>query len=217
MKRTMVLILMVIATAIGAFSQAADTPFQVRYAANLNFGDAFIDLSNSGASSTVAFPTQNGNICANVYTYSPDEQLISCCSCNITPNALVSLSVRNDLISNTLTPAVPTSVVVKLLGSTGVSTCNAATVGTGANVLATGLLAWGTTYRQISKTVTTPSPYWWQPPVTTTTVTSYMTETAFTPSTLSAAELTRMTTLCSQIQSNGSGFGICRSCRLGGL
>ena len=216
MKKTMVLILVVLATAIGAFSQAADTPFQVRYAANLNLGDAYIDLSNSGASSTVAFPTQNGNICANVYTYSPDEQLISCCSCNITPNALVSLSVRNDLISNPLTPAVPTSVVVKILGSTGVSSCNAATVGTGANVLATGLLAWGTTYRQISKTVTSPSPYWWQPPVTTTTTTSYMTETAFTPSTLSAAELVRMTTLCSQIQTNGSGFGICRSCRIGG-
>ena len=216
MKKTMVLILVVLATAIGAFSQAADTPFQVRYAANLNLGDAYIDLSNSGASSTVAFPTQNGNICANVYTYSPDEQLISCCSCNITPNALVSLSVKNDLISNTLTPAVPTSVVVKILGSTGVSSCNAATVGTGANVLATGLLAWGTTYRQISKTVTSPSPYWWQPPVTTTTTTSYMTETAFTPSTLSAAELVRMTTLCQQIQSNGSGFGICRSCRIGG-
>jgi hypothetical protein len=44
-----------------------------------------------------------------------------------------------------------------------------------------------------------------------------MTETAFTPSTLSATELTRITSLCGFIQSNGSGFGICRSCRLGGL
>jgi len=34
---------------------------------------------------------------------------------------------------------------------------------------------------------------------------------------LSAAELARVTSFCGFIQSNGSGFGICRSCRLGGL
>src|SRR5689334_5394866 len=117
---------------VAAFGQAADTPFQVGFAANLNVGDSVINISNSGASSTVAAP-QNGNICANVYTFSPDEQLISCCACNVTPNALVSLSARNDLISNTLTPAVPTSIVTKIIFSTGVTTCNAATVGQGAN------------------------------------------------------------------------------------
>src|SRR4051812_34973893 len=89
---------------VAAFAQAADTPFQIGYAANLNVGDSVINISNSGASSTVAAPVQNGNLCGNVYTFSPDEQLISCCSCNVTPNALVSLSARNDLISNTLTP-----------------------------------------------------------------------------------------------------------------
>jgi hypothetical protein len=217
MKRTLILILGMIVVVVGAFGQAADTPFQVRYAVNLNLGDSFINLSNDGASSTVAFPTQNGNVCANVYTFEPDEQLISCCSCLITPNGLKSLSVKNDLISNTLTPSVPTSVVVKLLASTGTGgSCNPSTVGTGANVLMTGMLAWGSTYRQITTTVTTPSPYWWQPPKVTTTTNSYVTETAFTPSTLSAAELTRMTTLCQNIQTNGSGFGICRSCREGG-
>ena len=42
----------------------------------------------------------NDNICVNVYTFSPDEQMISCCSCLVTPDSLVSLSARNDLISN---------------------------------------------------------------------------------------------------------------------
>ena len=117
-----------------------------------------------------------------------------------TPNALVSLSVRNDLISNTLTPAVPTSVVVKLLFSTGVTTCNAATVTTGANVLAQGGLAW---FNTISANPGSP-------------VTYTTSRTAFTPATLSAAELARVTSFCGFIQANGSGFGICRSCRLGG-
>jgi hypothetical protein len=43
------------------------------------------------------------------------------------------------------------------------------------------------------------------------------TETPFTKSTLSAAELGRLSLLCLGIQIDGSGFGICRSCRFGGL
>jgi len=191
-------------SSVVALAQAADTPFQVRYASNLPVGDSVINVTNTGASSTVAFPTQNGNICVNVYTFSPDEQLISCCACPVTPDGLVSLSARNDLISNTLTPGVPTSIVIKLLATTGAS-CNASTVGTGANVLATGMAAWGTSIHALPVTPGSPA-------------TTYgVTETAFTPATLSAAELTRITTLCGFIQTNGSGFGICRSCRLGGL
>jgi hypothetical protein len=165
----------------------ADSPFQVKYASNLNVGDSVFNISNSGAS--------GGNICVSVYTFSPDEQEVSCCSCTVTPNALVSLSAKTDLVSNTLTPAVPTSIVVKLVSTTGAA-CNASVQGTAA----TGLLAWGTTLHA------------------TPTAGSYaVTETAFTPATLGTAEYTRITQLCGFIQSNGSGFGICRSCRLGGL
>src|SRR5258708_14879946 len=74
-----------------------DLPFQIRYASNLAIADSVINITNTGASSTVAFPIQNGNICANFYTFSPDEQLVSCCCCCITPDALASLSVINDL------------------------------------------------------------------------------------------------------------------------
>jgi probable HAF family extracellular repeat protein len=44
-----------------------------------------------------------------------------------------------------------------------------------------------------------------------------LTEIESTRGTLSAAELTRLTTLCGFIQGNGSGFGVCKSCRFGGL
>jgi hypothetical protein len=179
---------LVLATA--AFAQnpiTADSPFQVRYASNLAVGDSVINMTNTGAA--------GGNICVNVYTFSPDEQEVSCCSCVVTPNALVSLSVKNDLVSNTLTPAVPGSVVVKLLATTG-GPCNAAAPG----AVAVGLAAWGTTLHAM--------------PVA---GTYGLTETAFTPATLSAAELGRISALCGFIQSNGSGYGICRSCRLGGL
>ena len=42
-------------------------------------------------------------------------------------------------------------------------------------------------------------------------------ETQFAPTTLSAGEADRLTALCTFISANGSGFGVCRSCRLGGL
>ncbi len=189
---------------VSATNITVDGPFQVRYASNLNIGDSVVNITNSGArgagfnSGTSASVT--GALCVNVYTFSPDEQLISCCSCPVTPNGLVSLSARADLISNTLTPAVPTSIVIKLLASAPVGgSCASSAASPGA--LASGMLAWGTT---LHAAPTTP-------------VTFSVTETAFLPATLSAGELTRITQLCTFINGNGSGFGICRSCRLGGL
>ena len=168
----------------------------IHFTANSDVGDSVLNITNPGTDLTAGGALTN--ICANVYTFSPDEQLISCCSCTVTPNALVSLSVKQDLTSNTLTPAVPTSVVVKIIPTAG-TTCNAASV-LEANV-ATGLEAWRTTLHALP---TTP-------------VTYGLTETPFTPAALSSADLARVTAFCGFIQANGSGFGICRSCRLGGL
>ena len=182
------ILLVVALMAFGAVAFAQDDAFQVRYASNLNIGDSVINITNAG--------TSGGNICVNVFAFSPDEQLISCCSCTVTPNALVSLSANSDLVSNTLTPAHPTSIVVKLIASTG-GACNASAITT----LAPGMRAWGTT---LHAAPTTPASF-------------AVTETAFSAAGLSAAELARVTSFCGFIQANGSGFGICKSCRLGGL
>jgi hypothetical protein len=196
------------AFAVSAFAQAnatLDTPFKVHYAANLNIGDSVVNITNSGAvgaalqSGTTASIT--GAICANVYAFSPDEQLVSCCSCPVTPNGLVSLSAKNDLISNTLTPAVPNSIVIKILGTLPVAgSCTNSAAAVTTNTIVPGLVAWGTTLHA------TPAAG-----------TFGVTESAFTPSTLSAGELSRIGNLCGFILANGSGFGVCRSCRLGGL
>ena len=198
------LLFVVFALATAAFGQAVAGPadaFQVRYASNLNVGDSVINITNAGSQGTALT-----NICANVYAFSPDEQLISCCSCTVTPNALVSLSAIQDLISNTLTPARPNSIVVKMIATTsgtGTTGCNASNVTatpTSAGNLAAGMVAWGTTLHALP---TTP-------------VTYGVTETQFARPALSVAELARVTSFCGFIQANGSGFGICRSCRLGG-
>lgn len=182
-------------------------PYQVRYTANLPIGDSVVNFTNTGESSTNAFPSQNGNICVNAYAFSPDEQLISCCSCAVTPDGLQSLSASNDLVSNSLTAGRPTSIVVKLISTSGGAntTCNAATAGTPANPLANGMAAWGTTIHAMPI-----SPRYLY-------MTYGVSETPFKSAQLSAAELQRVTALCGFIQINGSGYGICRSCRLGGL
>ncbi|HME08217.1 MAG TPA: hypothetical protein VKG25_14270 [Bryobacteraceae bacterium] len=183
-----------------AFAQNADVIdpqdyFQIKYAANLNIGDSFVNFTNSGA--TVANGVSQ-NLCINLYTFDPQEELISCCTCTVTPNGLVSLSVVKSLISNPLTPAIPTAVVVKAVASRGA--CNASAVS--ADGLAHGLLAWGTTLHQNTSTATP---------------TYAVTETPFSPAALSAAELTHITSFCGFIQGDGSGFGICAGCPASGL
>ena len=178
-----------------AFSQIVVAPadaYQVRYAANLAIGDSFINLTNTGVQGGF---DPAGNICANVYVIDPAQEVLACCSCPLTPNHLKTLSVKNDLTSNLLTPGVPTSVSVALLASNQI-TCNAS--GVNAGNLVAGLRAWGTTIHAT--------------PV----AGSYaVTETEFAKSDLSASELSKLTLYCGFIQANGSGFGICKSCKQG--
>ncbi len=162
--------------------------FSLDYMPNLAQGDSVVNLTNTGAS--------GANLCANVFVFSPDEQLVSCCACPITPNALASLSARADLISNTLTPAVPGAIVVKLIASQGAGTCNPGSITPA--TLAPGLEGWG------SKLHNTPSGF-------------QVSETPFVPGSLSLAEFNRVVALCGFLQGNGSGYGICKSCRSGAL
>jgi hypothetical protein len=208
------LVLATLALSTVAFAQLQDGPFQIGYAANLNIGDSVVNISNDGFNGGVfgAIPPTSGNLCVNTYVFDPQEEEIGCCACLVTPNGLNSLSAKSDLISNNLTPAVPTSIVIKLLASrpgtdkTGLFTvCNPATVTAPAAPLVatnleTGMLAWGSTLEPSS----TPGTY-------------NAVNVPFLNGTLSASELSGVTALCNFIQANGTGFGICKSCRLGAL
>ena len=172
---------------------------QVRYAANLAAGDSVHNITNTGEAARNNEDGQaGGNICVNTYVFSPDEQLVACCACQVTPNGIATLSTRSDLMASTLTAAVPNSVVVKFI-ATASGPCNAASV-TPTN-LSPGMVAWGTTLHQ---SPSTPGGF-------------AVTETRFSASRLSGRELARITALCGFIQSNGSGYGICKSCRPGAL
>lgn len=196
---------------VAAFAQnpiTADSPYQIRYASNLSIGDSVVNISNTGARGGVTLQSGTsasigGSVCANVFVFTPDEEIVSCCSCPVTPNGLVSLSAQKDLIVNPLTRATPTSVVIKLVATVPVGgSCNNSAAAVGTATLAPGMVAWGTTLH--ANTSAAAGTYG-------------VTETAFTPASLSASELARLANTCTFILSQGSGFGVCNSCRLGGL
>jgi hypothetical protein len=230
--RSFVITLAVVALSAVAFGQPGNIPaaqnpgvlldaYQIAYISNPSIGAGWINMTNAGQLGADAFGPgagTTGRICANVYAFEPDEQEIACCYCLVTPNALIHLTVFTDILSNTLTGVVPSSVVIKLLatipGATAAvpgsntqttftgSACNPAQPFTTAN-LAPGLRAWAVKLHALP---TSP-------------VTYGVSETAFLPANLSQGELTKITNLCQFIFGNGSGPGQCKNCVLssGGL
>ena len=193
--------LMFAALGIGqAIPAAPSDALQVGYAANLIYGDAVLNITNAGTQG--GFATGSGNICANLYTFDPRQDIVSCCSCLVTPNGLNSLSVRNDLISNTLTPAVPTSVTVAVVASNppsnGVCNPGSASAVSSTN-LVSGLRVWGTSLE--------PAPGG----------TYGVVSNHFQTAGVSSSELGQLTAFCGFIQAIGGGYGICSSCKVGAL
>jgi len=155
-----------------------------------------VNLTNTGARG--ASPPNDG-ICANVYVFAPDQQMIACCACYVSPIDLQSLSAKKDLVSNTLTPGAPPAVSIALLASDPTSGTNCDPTSPSTANLEQGLRAWSTTIHSApgGKYQTT--------------------EVAFQDAPVGVAELTKLTTYCQYIMADGSGAGICNSCQPGAM
>jgi len=186
---------------------AVGSVFLTSYASNLNAGESYIVLSNSGSSGAPllgpGLGATIGNICVNVYVFDPGEEMVSCCSCLVTPDQVVNLGVNRDLTAKTLTGVIPNSVTIAVLGTlaggdgTGASCTNSAGTLTTAH-LAGSTLAWNTTLHSSPSGLAT-------------------TEHPFTSGTLGSGELASLTSRCAAIIGNASTFGVCSSCRAGAL
>ena len=170
---------------------------QVIAADNLLSGDSVVNLTNAGTRNGF---DPDGGICANVYAFDPSEEMVACCACYVSPDGLRSLSVKQDVVNRTLTPGMPAGVTIKLLASTPLanSTCDPTSAAPGN--LEAGMRSWGTSLH-----LNTPA------------VQYQVTENPGSFVRLSTSELTKLTTFCGFIKANGSGFGICNACLLGGL
>jgi hypothetical protein len=94
--------------------------------ANQGLPDAQMHIANPGSNggygaadeSPSAIP-QGGDLCANIYVFTSDEQMIACCSCKVSPNGMQGFSLATDLVNNPLTSILPKAGAIKVIASPG--------------------------------------------------------------------------------------------------
>ncbi len=130
--------------------------------------------------------TTYANLCADIFVFDTNEELSECCSCTITPDGPLQLSVNTDLTGNPLTGVTLSNGVIKVL--------SAATTG-GYCPLPSG------------KITPTPTLRSWVTHIQNSNFT--ITETVSPDASLSFAERAALQQQCNAIQKDGSGHGIC--------
>jgi hypothetical protein len=95
-----------------AVAQSSDGPHKIGFYTGGNTGlpDAQMHVVNPGstggfgnASETPTATPQGGDLCANMYVFTPDQEMIACCCCKVSPNGMQGFSLATDLIGNPLT------------------------------------------------------------------------------------------------------------------
>ncbi len=124
MKKLLVVVGLVLLASAVTFAQTTDyfqgykTSYFVDYYSN-NSGpvpsapDQVVRLINVGLGGT-PLTSPYGDICANIYVFDNNQELISCCACRLTPNELATASVGTQLTNNPVTSVVPAAGVIKI-------------------------------------------------------------------------------------------------------
>jgi len=134
MKKLLVIAAVMIMAAIPTLAQTS--PVMIDYFSN-NPGpggaaDQQIRLVNFGAAGT-PLTSPVGDVCANVYVFDANQEMVACCSCRITPNGLISLSIANGLTNNPVTSVVPVNGDVTIVSTlaAGATACSPLTYNAG--------------------------------------------------------------------------------------
>src|SRR3954469_21838197 len=125
MKKLFALVALLAFVALPAFSQ--NSIYMIDYFSN-NPGpggaaDQQVRLVNVGVNGT-PLTSPVGDVCANVYVFDANQEMVACCSCRITPNGLLTLSVANGLTNNPVTSVVPVNGAIKILNTAAAGTCD---------------------------------------------------------------------------------------------
>jgi hypothetical protein len=97
------------------------------------------------------------NLWASIYVFDDSEELTECCSCKVTPDGLLSESVRNNLTKAPINGPVKTRGVIKVISSSTESDVN---TGFAANTPTPGLRGWATHIQSVANaTPFGPAPY----------------------------------------------------------
>ncbi len=101
------------------------------YSNNFDHGyDQSIRIINVGTLGTPMTSPGVGDICANVYVFDANQEMLACCAARLTPNELATANVHQQLTNNTVTTIVPPSGVIKIvLAQLPGGPCTATTIG----------------------------------------------------------------------------------------
>ncbi|MGB8597843.1 MAG: hypothetical protein WCD48_20280 [Candidatus Sulfotelmatobacter sp.] len=113
-----------------------------------------------------------GNLWASIYVFDDSQELQECCSCEVTPDGLLSESVNANLTANALTGKKPTRGVIKVISSSSSDPTS--------DVPTTGLRVWST---HVQRATATAGAF-------------YVTETKAADSNLSSGEQALLQNLC---------------------
>ncbi len=152
--------------------------------------DGVMRIVNPGLTANVSA----GNLCAMIYVFDANQELNECCGCSISDHGLRTLSLLHDLTSNPLTGVKPAAGTILMIPSAIAQNpqCNPN------SLTPTGALpAWETNDQPNGDG------------------TYSVTETSFHAVSLNSGIAANLAGLCSFIQSEGSGHGVC-SCGSGG-
>ena len=154
--------------------------FTTYYSANqANAPDASLRVINDGVI---------GNLWASIYVFDDSEELTQCCSCKVTPDGLLSESVKLNLTANPLRGIVNNRGVIKVIAS---STEDDVNTGFAPNTLAPGLHVWMTHIQGTKVTLSAGNPV-----VPVVAGPFFVTETLAADSNLSAGEKLLIENLC---------------------
>ena len=202
MKRSLFLMVLALIIAIPSFGQTG--PYLVDYFSNnpgptkylteipvATVADQQIRLVNYGAAGT-PMTSPDGDVCANIYVFDANQEMISCCSCRITPNGLLTLSVGLNLASNPVTSVVPVSGDVKIVSTAAVGNTRCTPLTYNGGIL-DSLVGFGTHLQTSGGTI----------------LGTYLSETNIPFAALSAAEQGFLPQACQFARYLGSGKGVC--------
>ncbi len=78
----------------------------------LNNADSIINISNAGTvAGTVPLTgvgVAAGDLCVNIYVYTPDQQEVACCSCRVTHNEIIYENLGGPTESSAASWGIPT-------------------------------------------------------------------------------------------------------------
>ena len=108
------------------------TTYYNTFAPPNGLADNTVELINPVGSAAASGNLPVVNVCAMIYTFDSNENMGECCGCLVTPQGLLTLSVRNNLTSNWIVPggrpiAGAIDVVSASTNGGNAGSCNAAT------------------------------------------------------------------------------------------